>query len=444
MGVMTTVACEALESRTFFADTAAPTILFIRGATRSGGFLEATEPAARDLELADIDNASTADKNTGWATLATALRGEGFKVEQFIEAKGSPGPFAGFYQGKPIRFDTLDLTQYAAIVFASNNAHYPRFVVDAVERYVRNGGGAMFIADGNFGSDWADAPNSDQSFLDRFGVTVNQDNAVVTTLRRGGGDFVAPNHPVLNGVDAFQGEGVSTFVVPVTPPPETTITRLVAARGQTRDNDGADSANRFQGTLRNVNGRDASVVLVNAGAGRVAGFFDRNTFFNAGGRGTDITKFDNRQLALNLFDWLTDNAPPAITAGTFTHGAPSEIRLTFDDNLAGTLTRDDIFLRNAITGDAFLDSRWYTEITDSPEGTVLKVFVKGAEPPGQYWMQINPFRIQDDSGNFNRKRVRFNFTIAAQLPTVRNDVTLFDSSGSLFDKLFSSDPIVVS
>jgi hypothetical protein len=30
------------------------------------------------------------------------------------------------------------------------------------------------------------------------------------------------------------------------------------------------------------------------------------------------------------------------------------------------------------------------------------------------------------------------------LPTVRNDVTLFDSSGSLFDKLFSSDPIVVS
>jgi hypothetical protein len=436
--------CEPLESRTFFADATAPTILFIRGATRSGGFLEATEPAARDLELADINNVSTADKNTGWATLATALRGEGFAVEQFIEAKGLPGPFAGFYQGKPIRFDTLDLTQYAAIVFGSNNAKYPRFVVDAVESYVRNGGGAMFIADGNFGSDWADAPNSDQSFLDRFGLTVNQDNAVVTTLRRDAGDFVVPNHPVLNGVDAFQGEGVSTFIVPTTPPPETTITRLVAARGQTRDNDGANPANKFQGMLRSVNGRDASVVLVNAGAGRVAAFFDRNTFFNANGRGTDITKFDNRQLALNLFDWVADNTPPAVTASTFTQGAPSEIRLMFNDNLAGTLTRDDIFLRNAITGDPIINSRWYTEITDSPDGTVLKVFVKGAQPPGQYWVQINPFRIQDDSGNFNRKRVRFNFTIAPQSPisVMSGLVTTPASQPRLFDALFGSEPIL--
>jgi hypothetical protein len=193
-----------------------------------------------------------------------------------------------------------------------------------------------------------------------------------------------------------------------------------------------------------VNGRDASVVLVTAGAGRVAAFFDRNTFFNANGRGTDITKFDNRQLALNLFEWVADNTAPAVTAGTFTQGAPSEIRLTFNDNLAGTLTRDDIFLRNAITGDPIINRRWYTEITDSPDGTVLKVFVKGAQPPGQYWMQINPFRIQDDAGNFNRKRVRFNFTIGVQssITAPSSDMIATRAHPRLFDTLFGSQPIL--
>jgi hypothetical protein len=116
----------------------------------------------------------------------------------------------------------------------------------------------------------------------------------------------------------------------------------------------------------------------------------------------------------------------------------------FNDNLAGTLTRDDIFLRNAITGDPIINSRWYTEITDSPDGTVLKVFVKGAQPPGQYWVQINPFRIQDDSGNFNRKRVRFNFTIAPQSPisVMSGLVTTPASQPRLFDALFGSEPIL--
>ncbi len=447
------VRCEPLESRVLFA-AAEPTILFVRGATRSGGFLEATEAAARDLELADVNNGSTANLNTGWATLATALRGQGFAIEQMIEAKGAAGPVSGFHQGKPIRFDATDLTKYAAIVFGSNNAHYPKYVVDAVENYVRGGGGVMFISDANFGSDWADAPSSDQSFLNRFGLTVNQDNAVVTVLRRSTGDFVVPDHPVLAGVDTFEGEGVSPFVVPDAPPPDTTITRLVAARGQTRNNNGgAQPERKFQGTLRSVNDRDASVVLVNAGAGRVAAFFDRNTFFNANGRGTDITNRDNRQLAINLFTWVADNTPPALTEGTFTQGAPSELRLTFNDNLHGSLTRDDIFLRNAITGAAITQARWYVEVSDSPDGTELSLFVKGAQPPGQYWMQINPFRLRDDSGNPNRKRVRFNFTITGTQPitTAAPHVSVLSAESDnqrprprLFDELFGTEPIAVS
>ena len=95
---------------------------------------------------------------------------------------------------------------------------------------MRGGGGAMFISDANFGSDWQDSPNSDQRFLNRFGLTVQQDTGPTTVISRAAGDFVAPNHPVLAGVDAFEGEGMSPFVISDSPPPETTITRLVAAK----------------------------------------------------------------------------------------------------------------------------------------------------------------------------------------------------------------------
>ncbi|MDQ3440576.1 MAG: hypothetical protein M3478_09535 [Planctomycetota bacterium] len=440
--------CEPLESRVLFNDVPAPTILFVRGGTRTGGFLEATEPAARDLELADIANASTAARNAGWATLAATLRDQGFSVEQFNEAKGAAGPWDGFYQGKPIRFDTLDLTRFAAIVFGSNNAQYPKYVVDSVERYVRGGGGAMFISDANFGSDWADAANSDQMFLNRFGLTVNQDTGPTTLLSRSAGDFVVADHPVLAGVDGFEGEGMSPFVVPDVPPPDTTITRLVAARGNTRNNNGGGRPETmFAGTIRPTNDRDASVVLVNAGAGRVVGFFDRNTFFNANGRGTDIAKHDNRQLAINLFNWVTDNSPPVVTQGTFTQGGPSQIVLKFNDHLNGSLTRDDIFLRNGVTGAAIPNVRWWMEVEDSIEGTKLTVFTKGAQGVGDYWMQINPFRISDDSGNPNRKRIRFHFTIANPLPSppmapiMAAHATERDAPNRLFDELSGSEPI---
>src|SRR5207248_6620316 len=96
-------------------------------------------------------------------------------------------------------------------------------------------------------------------------------------------DFVVANHPVLFGVDSFNGEGVSAITVPDVPPAGVTINRIVAMRGKVRNNDGIDPAAQFEGTLRNATAKDASLVLANAGRGRVAAYFDRNSFFNANG-----------------------------------------------------------------------------------------------------------------------------------------------------------------
>lgn len=399
---------EMLESRTLFGSG---TILFVRGATRSGGFLEGTTAESRNEQLADVNNASTAGGNAGWAALAAELRDDGFAVEQIVEPKGSET--GEVIAGRPIRFETMDLSQYAGIVFGSNNARYAKESIDAVENYIRNGGGALFISDANFGSNWRDAADSDQQFLARFGLIVNQDAASgTTTLSRAAGDFVSPDHPILAGIDAFEGEGVSPLVIPDNPPAGVTFTRVVAAKGQTRNNDGTNPSNQFQGTLRNANSRDAALVVGNVGAGRIVGYFDRNTFFNANGVGSDINQADNRQLALNLFNWMSDGAPPAPANITFTQGAPSVVKVTFDDRVLG-LSRKDILLRDPFDATPIPNSRWGWALTELSDGrSELSIRIKGAQPPGTYQMQINPNRITDDAGNANAKRIRFNFTIA--------------------------------
>jgi hypothetical protein len=402
---------EPLERRTLLSSSG--TILFIRGATRSGGFLEGTSAATRNEQLADINNTSTAAGNAGWGTLAQDLRTAGFTVEQMTEGKDANAPASGFVAGRPIHFEKLNLSKYAAIVFGSNNARYPRASIDAIDHYIRGGGGALFISDANFGSNWRDSPDSDQQFLARFGLVVNQDSAAgVTTLSRASGDFVDATSPVLSGVYSFNGEGVSPLVVPDSPPAGVSITRVVAAKGQTRNNDGTDPANQFQGSLRPVTSHDASLVLVRAGLGKVAAFFDRNTFFNPNGVGTDITQDDNQKLAMNLFRWIADATPPAVVATNFVQGSPSEVRLTFDDDLAGSLTRSDILLRDPFNATPIPRKRWSFDLSESNGQTELLIRIKGAQPAGTYQLQINPGRISDAAGNANPARIRFNFTIA--------------------------------
>jgi hypothetical protein len=301
---MTIPMLEPLERRSLLSS--AGTILFIRGGSGTGGFLEGGSLAQRDEQLSDITNTSTATDNKGWGQLAAALRDAGFTVEQRIE-----GPSGN---NTPVPLQSLDLSRYDVIVFGSNNASYPTAAVDAVENYVRNGGGALFISDANFGSNWRDAPDSDQPFLSRFGFVMNQDRGTYS-VSRGGGDFLVGSHPILSGIDTIDGEGVSPIRLADAAPDGVFRQILVRARNLTRDNDGTSSANQFQGTGRAVDLRDGAVVLATAGIGRVVGHFDRNTFFNANGIGTDLTRFDNRAYALNLFGFLAGNVQTGSLSG---------------------------------------------------------------------------------------------------------------------------------
>ncbi len=301
-------------------------VLFIRGGDRSGGFLEGTNDTERTEHLADINNTTTGSGNHGWGELAATLRGEGYLVEQITEgSETSSGPADGIH----LDLENLNLAQYAAIVFGSNNAVYDTAAIDAIDDWVRNGGSALFISDANFGGDWADAPNSDQQFLDRFGLVMNQDLGTYA-ITRANGDFLSPNHSIFEGVDEFHGEGVSPVSLGSLPG-DVTATVLAGAEGSVRRNL-APFGNQNQGSGTSANANDGALLTAYVGSGRVAGHFDRNTFFNQGGVGSDITRFDNRQYAINLFNWLCRDslpAPPTGLSGTIrTIGTHVEISWT--------------------------------------------------------------------------------------------------------------------
>ncbi len=273
-------------------------VLFIRGGQGTSSF--------GDDELCDVFDHDTSQGNHGWGELREQLEADGFVIEQLIE-----GPFP---DSTPVDLSALDLSDYDVIVFGSNNAGYPPADTQRVADWVCQGGGALFISDRGFGKSWGAAPCSDQPFLDHFDLVMNQDRETYA-LDRNLGDFVVGGvdhglHPILVGpdgllgtaddVNAFKGEGVSPLTLthgldnvdPVV---------LVRAKNMIRIND-----EKSGGSLRPSTDEDAALVVLEYGAGRVAGHYDRNTFFNANGQGSDLHEFDNRQYARNLFAWLAD------------------------------------------------------------------------------------------------------------------------------------------
>jgi hypothetical protein len=411
LAVMSMTLIEKLESRTLPSGDAAPRVLFIRGADRSGGFLEATNDAQRTAQLADINDASTANPNRGWNELRLALVGAGFAVEQIAEPLEPGAPGGGQTSGSPLPLNTMNLAQYSVIVFGSNNAIYTQPQVDALEAYVRNGGATLFISDANFGSDWADAPNSDQQFLDRFGLGVHQDNGTYS-LTRAGGDFLVAGHPILTGVNTFDGEGVSPLFVKQQRDDVMTSV-LVRAKQNVRLN-APPLGNQRIGTTRAANAGDASLLVALAGTGRIAGHFDRNTFFNLNGAGTNINRFENRQYAINLFNWLArrnaDNVPPTTQQTRMNVEWDHRFEITWTKDVGATLNAADLVVRNA--SGAIVSGNAYTveSVTQSGQ-TRSAIRFSPRLSDGNYTISVRAGAVADAAGNVNLSALSLPFHI---------------------------------
>ncbi|MEM1221389.1 MAG: DUF5060 domain-containing protein [Verrucomicrobiota bacterium] len=291
-------------------NNASNTILFVIGGEGTAGGPECggalgTNVACKSEHRGSIFNTSTSGGNHGWAQMADLLRAEGFTLVEIEEgAWDAPAP---------VDFANLDLSLYSAIVLGSNNnLDYTAAQIDAIEQYVRGGGSIMFISDANFGPTNLTAMQSDQLFMDRFGLTMNRDAGTYTLDRPDDFTTAGLTHPILDGVDSFDGEGVSPITIDTTLPSGASYEVLAVPA----------NVSPPEGGSRPVTANDGVIVAGFLGNGRVVGFFDRNTFFNQNGAGSNVFKNDNEVLAVNLFTWLlqgdgdTLNAPPVVNAGS--------------------------------------------------------------------------------------------------------------------------------
>lgn len=388
---------QELESRRLLAGEK---ILFIRGGSGTGGFIDGGTLAQRDDQLADINNNSIATKNHGWGELGKLLKNDGMSITQVIEKPNQPIDLAG-----------MNLSQYKAIVFGSNNGDYTpngsSKHVDAVENFVKNGGGVLFISDGNFGTNYGDSPSSDQDFLTRFGMVMNQDRSTYS-VSRSAGDFTNTSHPIISSVNTFDGEGVSPIVKKTTQISNVTTQILVRAKGVTRNND-----NPTKGSDRNVTKNDAALIVATEGKGRIVGHFDRNTFFNLNGAGTSLRRFDNTTYAKNLFRFVVGrftSAPQAIASEFRLDSTPSQtVRVVFSEDVSASVNTKDLSLKNLSTGKVITPAGVYWDATNR----YARWRFASTIPAGNYRATINAANVQDASGNKLSSNHNFDFEVTS-------------------------------
>ena len=282
-------------------------ILFIRGADGSGGATEGGTKQQRTEQLGDIHNNAINPGNHGYGHLNTLLTKDGFTVKQLIESTTA--------------LTLATLLPHRVVVFGSNNKAYSAKEVQAFHAYVDAGGSALFISDANWGLTWEAAPASDNQFLARYGAQVYQDSGQLPLMARTEkGRYVIPEHPVLSGSDGignksdvnrYNGEGVSLFRITKGSNGYQAVA-MVSATGLFRR---LNNPSGKPGARVKAVAGDAAMVFAEKGNARIVGHYDRNTFFNLNGAGTDLWKLDNAQLALNIFRYLASVKATASTVG---------------------------------------------------------------------------------------------------------------------------------
>lgn len=273
-------------------------ILNIRGGAGTGGFTE----GGYDNELCSFGDNAYYNGNHGWSQFGDTLRAHGFEITEVQEGPNKKNCDASLNLpcSDPVNFDSIGLDKFDVVIMGSNNSRYSPTAVGTLLKYVDKGGGVVFISDANFGRNWGDAANSDQSFLDSIGWIMNQDHGQYAAVRSEG-TFLVPDHPILKNVNSFDGEGESPITVAKTSYNGFTSTILVRANKDVQRNTSFNA-----GPVDSARANDADLCIATRKQGRIVGYFDRNTFFNKLGGGTDITQRDNGILAVNLMKWVSE------------------------------------------------------------------------------------------------------------------------------------------
>ncbi|WP_066401753.1 malectin domain-containing carbohydrate-binding protein [Flavisolibacter tropicus] len=254
---------------------------------------------------------------TGMSQFKQALIDVGFNPTEALDAN--------------ITLNAATLNQYKILILGSNNRRFTAAESAAVATWVNAGGGLVAWSDAAFG--WSngqlnssEGSLSDNDITQQFGLQFLHDNGQQSfTYNQWAIDHYINKFNKNAGV-TIKAEGVS----PIRTSGSATIVGGLPAGMSLNSMDGP------------VTAADAALAVAKIGQGRVAGFFDRNAFWN-GGAGTNINEVDNKVFAQRLFLWVSgvDNdpttPPPSNVVYRINSGGP-EITTSI-----GTFAADNFF-----------------------------------------------------------------------------------------------------
>jgi hypothetical protein len=208
-----------------------------------------------------------------------------------------------------ITLNEANLAPYSVLVLSSNNRRFSAAEQQAVVDFVNRGGGLLVYSDAAFG--FNQGPLSDNDILQHFGMEALHDNyAGVTDV-----DTWTQSHYLTDGL-TIRGEGVSMIRVLGPPAVKLGVCTLSCV------------LNSVDGPFTDA---DTPLAIAEVGLGRVVATFDRNTFFNPPGAGTNITQVDNREYAGRLFRWLAQHEPVTTAPVVDTDGLKwHRVQISFD------------------------------------------------------------------------------------------------------------------
>lgn len=187
------------------------------------------------------------------------------------------------------------LAPYRLVVLGANGRVLTADEIKALTDFYTNGGRILIYADFQYGPEnW----NSDNSFLNAFGIEVFPDNfQPATTI-----EDLDTSHPIMAGVRAFGVEGASQFRISAS----ALSSVRVLARCTPLERSGCAVQPAEQARIQPGDQVVCTWVRELPNGGKLAGTCDRNTFHNGPGPGSDLDQHDNRTYARNLFRWLTE------------------------------------------------------------------------------------------------------------------------------------------
>jgi len=264
-------------------------------------------PAEVDMKLSDAGS-------TGMSQFAQAMQEVGFSATESPDAN--------------ITLNAGTLNLYKVLILGSNNRRFSAAEKTAVASWVNEGGGLVAWSDAAFG--WANGGVnstegllSDNDLTQQFGMQFLRDNGTAAlTLNQWAVDHYINKFNKNAGV-TIKAESVS----PVrTTAPATIVAKIPACCAVLNPLDGP------------ITPADAALSVAKPGLGRVACYFDRNTFWNAVD-GARLSEVDNKVFAQRLILWASgiNDQPTSTPVYRINAGGPQVT------NSIGTFAADNFF-----------------------------------------------------------------------------------------------------